>query len=170
MSDSLLSTKLYIPRARPNAIARSRLTEKLLAGVKQPGSLVLLSGSAGFGKTTLLSEFAEKSQRPVAWLSLDEGDNDPSRFWTYLIAACQSVHNRVGESALALLHAPQPLPDDAIPTILINDLVNLEGDLVLILDDYHVIQNQSIHAALSFLVDHLPDQLHLVLSTRVDPP
>ena len=137
-------------RARPNAIARPRLTEKLLAGVNQPGSLVLLSGPAGFGKTTFLSEFVEQLHRPVAWLSLDEGDNDPIRFWTYLIAACQSVQPGLGESALALFHSPQPLPDDAIPTILINDLAGLEDDLVLILDDYHVIQNQSIHAALSF--------------------
>lgn len=170
MSVSLLSIKLYIPHARLNAIARPRLTEKLLAGVNQPGSLVLLSGSAGFGKTTLLSEFVEQLQRPVAWLSLDEGDNDPIRFWTYLIAACQSVQNGVGESVLALFHSPQPLPDDAIPTILINDLAPLTSDMILILDDYHVIQNQSIHAAFSFLLDHLPDQLHLVLSTRIDPP
>jgi LuxR family maltose regulon positive regulatory protein len=170
LSDSLLSTKLYIPRARPNAIARPRLTEKLLAGVNQPGSLVLLSGSAGFGKTTLLSEFAEKSQQPVAWLSLDEGDNDPSRFWTYLIVACQSIQPGIGESALALFRTPQPLSDEAVPTILINDLAQLNSDLVLILDDYHVIQNQSIHAAFSFLLDHVPGQLHIVLATRIDPP
>ncbi len=170
LSVSLLSTKLYIPHARPNAVARPRLTEKLLAGVKHPGSFVLLSGPAGFGKTTLLSEWVAQLGQPAAWVSLDEGDNDPIRFWTYLIAACQSVQSGVGEAALALFHSPQPLPDDTIPTILINDLARLEGDLVLILDDYHVIQNQSIHAALSFLVDHLPDQLHLVLSTRVDPP
>ena len=170
VSASLLSTKLYIPRARSQTIARPRLTEKLLAGVNQPGSLVLLSGSAGFGKTTLLSEFVEQLQRPVAWLSLDEGDNDPIRFWTYVIAACQSIQPGLGDSALALFNTPQPLPDETIPTILINDLAALDGDLVLILDDYHVIQNQSIHAAVSFLIDHVPDRLHLVLATRVDPP
>jgi len=170
MSAALLSTKLYIPRARSQTIARPRLTEKLLAGVNQPGSLVLLSGSVGFGKTTLLSEIVEQLQRPVAWLSLDEGDNDPIRFWTYVIAACQSIQPGLGDSALALLNTPQPLPDETTPTILINDLATLDGDLVLILDDYHVIQNQSIHAAVAFLIDHVPDRLHLVLSTRVDPP
>ncbi len=170
MPASLLSTKLYIPRPRPNAIARPRLTDKLLAGVNQPNTLVLLSGPAGFGKTTLLSDSVAQLQQPVAWLSLDEGDNDPIRFWTYLIAACQSIQTGLGESVLASLQSPQPLPDDAIPTILINELVRLPISLVLILDDYHVIQNQSIHAALAFLLDHLPTQLHLVLSTRLDPP
>ena len=130
----------------------------------------MLSGPAGFGKTTLLSEFVARLQRPVAWVSLDEGDNDPIRFWTYLIAACQSSWKGVGESALALLRTPQPLPDDTIPTILINDLARQERPVVLILDDYHVIQNPSIHASLLFLLDHLPDNLHLVLSTRIDPP
>jgi LuxR family maltose regulon positive regulatory protein len=170
LSNSLLSAKLYIPRARPNAIARPRLTEKLFRGVNQPGSLVLLSGSAGFGKTTVLSEFTEQFQRPLAWLSLDEADNDSNRFWTYRIAACQSVQPGLGESALSLFHAPQPLPGDMVPMILINDLAHLNADLVLVLDDNHVVQNQTIHAAFSVLLDHIPDQLHIVLSTRVDPP
>jgi LuxR family maltose regulon positive regulatory protein len=170
MSDSLLSTKLHIPQARTNGVIRLRLTDRLLAGVKRPGGFVLLSGPAGFGKTTLLSEFATKLQHPVAWVSLDEADNDPIRFWTYLITACQTIQHEIGESGLALLQTPQSLPDETIPTILINDLVKLDNDLVLVLDDYHVIQNQSIHATLSFLLDHLPDKLHLVVSTRVDPP
>jgi LuxR family maltose regulon positive regulatory protein len=170
MSITLLSTKLHIPHTRANGVLRTRLTDKLLNDLKRTGSFALLSGPAGFGKTTLLSEFVEQLGRPVAWVSLDEGDNDPIRFWTYLITACQSVEPKVGESALALFQTPQPLLDDAIPTILINDLVGLESDLILILDDYHLIQNQSIHAALGFLINHIPDKLHLVLSTRVDPP
>jgi LuxR family maltose regulon positive regulatory protein len=170
MSVSLLSTKLHIPRTRANGVPRPRLTEKLLTDLKHPGSFALLSGPAGFGKTTVLSEFTEQFGQPVAWVSLDEGDNDPIRFWTYVINACQSVQAKVGESALALFQTPQPLLDDAIPTILINDLVGLESDLILILDDYHLIQNQSVHAALGFLLNHIPDKLHLVLSTRVDPP
>jgi ATP/maltotriose-dependent transcriptional regulator MalT len=170
MSVSLLSTKLYIPPARANVIARPRLTEKLLDGAKQPGSITLLSGPAGFGKTTLLSEFVAQLQRAVAWVSLDEGDNDPIRFWTYLISACQLVQEGVGETALGLFRTPQPLPDDTIPTILINDIARLEDGLVLVLDDYHAIRNPAIHTTVAFLLDHLPASLHLVLSTRVDPP
>jgi len=170
MSVSLLSTKLHIPRTRANIVARSRLTEKILACLKHPGSFVLLSGPAGFGKTTLLSEFIIELARPVAWVSLDEADNDPIRFWTYLITACQSIKHGIGESALALLQTPQALPNETIPTILINDLTGLDDDLVFILDDYHAIRNQSIHESLAFLLDHLPDKFHLLLSTRVDPP
>jgi LuxR family transcriptional regulator, maltose regulon positive regulatory protein len=170
MSISILSTKLYVPPARPNAIARPRLSEKLLAALHRPGGLVLLSGPAGFGKTTLLSEFVTQLQRPVRWVSLDEADNDPIRFWTYLIAACQSVQAEVGQSALELLPTPLALADDTIPTILINDLARRDGGMVLVLDDYQVINNPSIHGGLSFLLDHLPEKLHLILSTRVDPP
>jgi LuxR family maltose regulon positive regulatory protein len=166
----LLSTKLHIPRVRDNAVLRPRLIKILLAGVKHPRSLTLLSGPAGFGKTTLLGRFAADLERPVAWVSLDESDNDPIRFWTYLIAASQSIHAEIGESASALLQSPQPLPDETIPTLLINDLVRLGIDLIIILDDYHAIQNRGIHSALDFLLDHLPENLHIVISTRVDPP
>ncbi|MBN2115990.1 MAG: hypothetical protein JW730_05450 [Anaerolineales bacterium] len=145
------------------------MTEKLRAGVKRPGSFVLLSGPAGFGKTTLLSESAI-DLGPVAWVSLDGMDNDPNRFWTYLLTACRSVQPEVGESGLALLQTPQPLPDETIPTVLINDLVRSGTDLVIVLDDYHTIQNQTIRSALAYLLDHIPDNLHLVISTRVDPP
>ena len=133
----LLSTKLRIPRVRDNAVSRPRLTKTLLAGVKHPRSLTLLAGPAGFGKTTLLSAFAAELKRPVAWVSLDEADNDPIRFWTYLIAACQSIQAEIEESASALLQSPQPLPGETIPTLLINDLVRLDANLIIILDDYH---------------------------------
>ena len=167
---NLLATKLRRPATSPQRVQRPHLIQRLNDGLESGRRVTLVSAPPGFGKTTLLSEWIAQLQRPAAWVSLDEGDNDPIRFWSYLIAACQSIQDEVGEAALALLHAPQPLPADVIPTILINDLAQLENDLLLILDDYHVIQNQSIHAALSFLIDHLPDQLHLVLSTRVDPP
>ena len=170
MAVSLLSTKFHIPRTRSNAVSRPRLTGKLLTAVKRSGSFVLLSGPAGFGKTTLLSEFINQLQHPVAWVSIDPADNDPISFWTYLITACQTIQREIGESALALLQTPQLLPDGVIPTLLINDLVKLKNDLVLVLDDYHEIHIPSIHADLSFLLDHLPDKLHLVVSTRVDPP
>jgi LuxR family maltose regulon positive regulatory protein len=194
MSASLLSTKFYIPRARPGVIARPRLTEKLLELLDRPGSFALISGPAGSGKTTLLSEWISEKMKDeggrmndqpgegfhsssfrlhpstFAWVSLDEGDNDPARFWTYLITACQSVQAGLGEEALALLRLnPQALPDETIPTLLINELSALNGDLILVLDDFHTIHNESIHSALAYLLDHLPGNLHLVLSTRIDP-
>src|SRR6266545_7474496 len=122
MSVPFLSTKLHIPRARADSVSRPRLTEKLLAGMKRPGSFALLSGPAGFGKTTLLSEFVAEYQQPVAWVSLDEADNDLIRFWTYLITACQSIQSEIGESILPLLQTPQIFPDETIATILINDI------------------------------------------------
>jgi LuxR family maltose regulon positive regulatory protein len=170
MSVSLLSTKLYIPPPRAGVVARPRLSDKVLLGVNRPGSITLLSGPAGFGKTTLLSEFAAQLRQPVAWVSLDEGDNDPIRFWTYLITACQLIRDGIGESALALFHTPQPFSDETIPTILINDLARLEEDMLLVLDDYHAIHNPAIHVAVIFLLEHLPARLRLALSTRVDPP
>lgn len=166
----LLSTKLYIPPVRADAVSRPRLIERLFTGVGRPGCFVLLSGPAGAGKTTLLSEFAAQLTRPVAWLSLDEGDNDPIRFWTYLIAACQSAMPGLGESALELLRTAQPLPADTIPTLLINHLTSQDDSIILALDDYHALQDPSIHAGLEFLLDHLPPNLNIVVSTRTDPP
>jgi len=166
----VLATKLYIPPARANAIARTRLTDTLRTAIEQTGGFTLISGPAGFGKTTLLSAFVTQLGQPVAWVSLDEGDNDPPRFWTYLITACQSILAGIGGAALALLSTPQQLPDDTIPTLLINDLSAQDGSLVLVLDDYHAIQNPSIHASLLFLLDHLPHNLHVIVCTRIDPP
>jgi LuxR family maltose regulon positive regulatory protein len=119
---------------------------------------------------TSLSEFAAQLSPPVAWLSLDPADNGPLRFWSYLIAACRSVVEGVGESALASLHTPQPLPDDTVPTLRLNVLVQPERPLVLILDDYHTVNNPTIHAGLSLLLEYLPPDLHVIVSTHVDPP
>ncbi|HSJ55896.1 MAG TPA: AAA family ATPase, partial [Anaerolineae bacterium] len=163
MHDTLLATKLYVPPPRAGAVARPRLIEKLRAGLDRPHTVTLLSGPAGSGKTTLLSEFVATTGHPVAWLSLDAADDDPARFWAYLIAACQSAIAGLGEAALSLVHAPQPLPPDAVPTILINDLAAQDKVLVLILDDLHELQSHSIHAGLTFLLDHLPGSLRLVV-------
>jgi LuxR family maltose regulon positive regulatory protein len=170
MPISLLATKFYIPPLRTHAVARPFLGDKLSLGISQPGKFILLSGPAGFGKTTLLSEFVTQQQNPVAWMSLDDADNDPIYFWTYLIAALQKVQNGVGEIALANLSLPQNLPPEAIPSILINDLDRLGGEIILVLDDYHVIKNEAIHEGLLFLLEHMPQNLHPVISTRIDPP
>jgi len=170
MSDFLLSTKFHIPPARIDRVPRPHLILKLQEGVEQPGNFVLISGPAGFGKTTLLSEFASRHRGAVAWLSLDEKDNDPNRFWMYLIAACQNVHGEIGEAASALLRSSQALPGEVLATLMINDLTGLEQDFTLILDDYHTIQNEIIQGALIFLLEHLPVKFHVVISTRIDPP
>ncbi|MHB8134942.1 MAG: LuxR C-terminal-related transcriptional regulator [Anaerolineaceae bacterium] len=170
MSKPLVLTKFFIPLPRANAVVRPRLTEKLVAVLNQPGSFALLSSPAGFGKTSLLSEFVAGLRWPVAWVSLDEGDNDLIRFWTYLITACQTFLEHVGVSVLELLRTPQPLPDDTIATILINDISTQDRSVIIVLDDYHEIQNSSIHASLLFLIEHLPHNLHIIVSTRTDPP
>lgn len=138
--------------------------------MEQPGKFVLLSGPAGFGKTTLLGEFVAQLKRPIAWVSLDGGDNDPIQFWTYLIYAIQSIRPDIGQAALAILQSPQAFASEIIPTLLINDLSKSPDALVLILDDYHVVQHSSIHEAMAFILDHLPENLYLLVSTRTDPP
>jgi LuxR family maltose regulon positive regulatory protein len=167
---SLLATKLYIPPARPGLVPRSRLTERLQAGLSC--NLVLVSAPAGFGKTTILSEWTRCSQPQIraAWVSLDEGENDPVRFWDYFVAALETLQPAIGERALALLHSPQPLPVESVLMTLINDIVTIPGDFIVVLDDYHFIKAQNIHTGITFLLDHLPPRLHLVIATRADPP
>jgi len=167
---SLLTTKLYIPPGRPESVSRPRLIERLDAGLLRKRKLTLVSAPAGFGKTTLLSEWVTGCGRPVAWLSLDEGDNDPTRFWSYLSAALQKAQSGIGETALTMLRSTPPPAIEAILTTLINEITARSLGLVLILDDYQMIKEQSIHETLAFLLDHLPPQMHLGLATRMDPP
>ncbi len=167
MPTPILATKVYKPPARPKTVARLRLLEQLNAGL--PGKLTLISAAAGFGKTTLASEWAAACGLPTAWLSLDEGDNDPARFLAYLIAALQTVAHSVGQGALAALQAPQPPPAEAILTALLNDLAALPERLILVLDDYHAVDAPAVDQALAFLLQHLPPQMHLVIATREDP-
>jgi LuxR family maltose regulon positive regulatory protein len=164
---TILTTKLYIPPLRPKFVRRLHLIELLDKG--QNGKLTLISAPAGFGKTTLISEWIAANERPTAWLSLDEGDNDPIRFFTYFVAAIQTIAANVGEGALAVLQSPQPPPTESILTALLNEITTVPDNFVLVLDDYHVIDTKSIDNALTFLLEHLPPQMHLVITTRKDP-
>src|SRR5215210_766937 len=168
--DPLLSTKLSVPSVRTSLVPRTRLSERLEEGLER--KLTLVSAPAGFGKTTLLSAWVAEISggRPVAWLSLDPGDNDPVRFWRYFITAINQLQPGSGESALTLLGAPQAPPIEVILTILLNELAVLPTEAVLVLDDYHLIEPGAIHEGLSFLIEHLPPRMHLVISTRADPP
>ena len=131
--------------------------------------LTLISAPAGFGKTTLVSEWVAGCERPVAWLSLDEGDNDPTRFLTYLIAALQTIAANIGKGVLGMLQSPQPPPTELILTTLLNEITTIPDSFILVLDDYHVIDSKPVDQALTFLLEHLPPQMHLVIATREDP-
>ena len=168
MSSPFLTTKLYIPSVRPGLVSRPRLIERLNAGLQR--KLTLISAPAGFGKTTLLSEWVGGSKRPVAWISLDEGDNDMGRFLAYFVAALQTTEAKVGEGVLSAFQTPQPPPIEAVLTALINEIAAIPDSSALVLDDYHVIEAEATHDALTFLLDHLPPQMHLIITTRADPP
>ena len=181
MPAPLLLTKLYIPQPRPEIVPRSRLVERLNAGLAAGRKLTLISAPAGFGKTSLISEWVASSGRPVAWLSLDEGDSDPVRFISYLVAALQTIRAGIGQGLLAALQSPQPPSTETILTALLNEIsVSRAADatpvnFVLVLDDYHVIDSQAVDAsksvdgALTFLVEHMPPQMHLLIASREDP-
>jgi LuxR family maltose regulon positive regulatory protein len=164
----LLATKLYAPPARPGLVARPRLLRQLDRGLNS--RLILVSAPAGYGKTTLVSAWLAEQRCTSAWLSLDAGDNDPARFLRYLVAAIQTIAHEVGEAAQALLRPPQLPRLEAALSLLINDLCSLPDHLVIVLDDYYLIDVPDIHQAVTFLLDHLPSQIHLLIATRIDPP
>ncbi len=183
MSTLLLTTKLHIPRGRLDLVPRPHLIERMSDALTRP--LTLISAPAGFGKTTLLGEWIGQCEPRVAWVSLDEQDNDTTRFWTYIIAALQRLDPGLGENALALLNArgqsPQPLSTsferrgeaewtESALIALLNEIAAAPNALVLVLDDYHLITAPAIHQTIAFLLDHLPAFLHLVLISRADPP
>jgi LuxR family maltose regulon positive regulatory protein len=195
---TLLTTKLYIPPPLPNLVERPRLVKRLDEGLRLGHRLTLVSAPAGFGKTTLLSEWInagvrsreygrearskkdrENASPPTpysilptpsfAWLSLDESDNDPARFLAYFIAALQTIDANIGKGALSALQSPQPPPAEAVLTSLINEIAAIPDRIVLVLDDYHVIESSPVDDALAILLEHLPPQMHLVIATREDP-
>src|SRR3712207_5385687 len=167
MSTPILATKLYIPLPQPKVVLRPRLIERLNEGLHR--RLTLISAPAGFGKTTLLSEWLAGCQRPAAWLSLDEGDNDPTRFLSYLVAALQTIAANIGESVVGALQSPQPPLTESTLTALLNETSTIPDDFVLVLDDYHMIDARAVDDALIFVLEHLPPQMHLVIATREDP-
>jgi LuxR family maltose regulon positive regulatory protein len=191
VSVPILATKLYIPPRRPNAVFRARLVERLNEGLRR--QLTVISAAAGFGKTTLISEWVHRNSEgraaqqagtsgesghassfalqpyKVAWLSLDEGDSDPARFLTYLVAALQTIAPNMGEGLLPALSSPQPPPAESILTALLNQIAGLPNPFILVLDDYHLVEARPVDEALAFLLEHLPPQMHLVIATREDP-
>lgn len=192
MSTPLLTTKLFIPPVRRELVPRPRLVERLNAGLQR--KLTLISAPAGFGKTTLLAQAIadfrfsiadlglrsggdarianrqSQIENPVAWLSLDKGDNDPARFWAYFIAALQTMHKGLGATALAALQSAQPPASEALLTSLINEIAATPAPFALVLDDFHVITAQPVHDQVVFLLDNLPPQMHLIIASRADPP
>ena len=178
MITPILTTKLYIPSTRPDHLQRPRLIEKLNSGIFS--KLTLISAPAGFGKSTLLSAWvrptyensrSEDLIQPtrVAWLSLDEGDNDLRRFLLYFVAALQTVEPDIGESVMTLLQSTGAVDLENFLTILLNELAAISVNMVLILDDYHIIESAPIDQAITFILDHLPAKIHLVIASRMDP-
>jgi len=169
MVTPVLATKLFIPPPSPKLITRSRLINQLNDGISTGCKLTLISAPAGFGKSTLASEWIANCGRPAAWLSLDENDNDSARFLIYVIGALQTVSPNLGAGILDALQSPQIPPIDSILTALLNEITVIPNDFILILDDYHLTDSRSVDDALTFLIEHLPLQMHIVITTREDP-
>src|SRR6266568_6603385 len=170
MASPLLETKLYIPRWRRGFVPRPRLSERLNRAAES--ELTLVSAPAGFGKTTLLAEWLAATAADgwsAAWLSLDRSDNQPDTFWAYVISALQIAVPGVGASAISLLQSPQPPAIETILTILLIELSAVSKDVVLVLDDFHLIDTRGVQDGMVFLLDHLPPRLHLVIASRADP-
>ncbi|MCK5646987.1 MAG: hypothetical protein KAH97_09415, partial [Anaerolineales bacterium] len=167
MDTPLLHTKLYIPQLPSNHVARPHLVQKLNQGLE--GKLTLVAAPAGFGKTSLLSEWVHQSAHRVAWLSLDNDDNDLARFLAYVIAAIQEIDERIGLDLQTSLQAPQPPPIEILLTMLVNEIDTIENNFSLVLDDYQVITTAAIHEAINFLLTNAPPQMHLLIASRADP-
>lgn len=167
MPNPILATKLYIPIPRPKIVLRPRLIDQMNKGLHR--KLTIISAPAGFGKTTLVSEWVANCERSVAWLSLDEGDNDTIHFLTYIVAALQTVAPEIGVETLRMLQSAQPPQNESVLTILLNEIATHPDNIILVLDDYHVIEDKAIGNTLTFLLEHLPSQIHLVITSREDP-
>jgi LuxR family maltose regulon positive regulatory protein len=175
--DQILRTKLFVPRLRPEMVPRPHLISQISAGLH--GKVTLISGPAGFGKTTLIADWIARTESvSVGWLSLEPADNDLPRFFAYLITALQSADDNISVDHLPDIDDITPATMEAVMTTLVNVIATGLAErektgqekAVLVMDDYHLIDEPSIHGALAFLIDHAPPQLHIVLTTRTDPP
>ena len=163
----MLLTKLHIPPAGDNIVHRPELYEKLNIGLSR--KLILISAPAGFGKTTLLSDWINQHKIPTAWFSLDNGDNDPVEFLSYIISGIQSIHAAFGQSALKLLKSPNKPGPESIAGLLINEILKINQNFLLVLDDFHLIKNNEILKLVAYLLEHIPGNIHIVILTRSDP-
>jgi LuxR family transcriptional regulator, maltose regulon positive regulatory protein len=164
----LLATKLYVPQPLVNLVKRNHLIGRLNEGISC--KLTLISAPAGFGKTSLLGEWISQSDKPVAWISLERGDSDPVQFVHYLIAALRNYYPSIGENALSVLQSRQQVSVETVVIGLIKELTDLTDELVIVFDDYHTVDTENIHDLIRTLLNNLPSHIHLVISTRVDPP
>ena len=170
MFEGLLKTKLFPPPLRSNQVKRQALLTKFALARQRGVACILVSAPAGFGKTTVVVDYAQSSGLPFAWLALDESDNEVLRFWRYVDTAISTIDCRIGETIHATLYESQTPDIQQIVTNLVNDIIRLEKEFILVLDDYHAISNMAIHEGMTFLINHLPPFLHLVITTRADPP
>ena len=170
MLSPILMTKLFLPTSRPNTVFRSLLIQRISEGIEQGGKLTLVSAPAGYGKTTLITEWLKTINRECAWVSMDAGDNDPKRFFTYLIASLQTIQEGFGQEVSNLIESPQLPSPEIVATMLLNQLVSNGSPLILVLDDYHVIANDYLHRTLEFMLENCPPLFHIVIISRLDPP
>ncbi len=166
----LLTTKYYVPQVRANIVQRARLVQQIETGITSNYKLTLVSAPAGFGKTTLISAWGNETRIPIAWVSLDGGDNDITRFLGYCIAALRTIKPNIGDASLELQQSPHPPPVETVLTTLINELDEIQERFALVLDDYHIIEAHPIHEAVNFLINHMPRKMHLIIATRADLP
>ncbi len=163
----MLLTKLHIPPAGNNVVHRSGLFEKLNSGLSR--KLILVSAPAGYGKTTLLSDWISQNKIPASWLSLDNSDNDPAVFLSYVISGIQSIHKEFGQSALRLLNSPNSPSVESITSLLINEIISINQNFLLVLDDFHLIKSNEVLKLVTYLLEHIPGNIHIVILTRSDP-
>jgi LuxR family maltose regulon positive regulatory protein len=163
----MLLTKLHIPPASQNLVHRPELYEKLNIGLSR--KLILLSAPAGFGKTTLLSDWINQYKVPTAWFSIDNGDHDPGEFLTYIISGIQSIDKEFGQSSIKLLNSPNKPSVESIANLLINEIININQNFLLVLDDFHLVGSSEILKLVAYLLEHIPGNIHIVILTRSDP-